>query len=118
MARGLTNVPPSDDPEGWEAYRETMRDLQEDIRWLRTNPLYGHIQRNTQDLVFVQNRLVTEAVSTDLKADKSLLFWMCRIFVESGDLERAVRDGDAESKFIYDFADLNCERLRLPGPGH
>ena len=99
---------PSKNSEDWEAYRKTLVDLQEDIRWLRTNPLYSRIQKNTQDLVFVQNRLAAEIVRKDQSAGPSTLYFMCRVFVESGEWKTP---RDNVTKAILDFANANCSSV-------
>ena len=41
------------DLQVWETYRGILADIREDIRWLRTNPLYGKIQKSTLNFVFM-----------------------------------------------------------------
>ena len=98
---------PSNDPRVWKAYRKTLEDIQQDIRWLRTNPFYGDVQEDTQDLVFVQNRLVREVAKEDPGANEITLNFMCRIFVESG---RLPEPKDEVTRAIHDFAQENCRR--------
>ncbi len=117
-AHDLQTGKPSAKQEDWEAYRRILDDLQKDIRWLRTNPLYGRIQRDTQDLVFVQNRLVTEAVGEALAAGDSALYFMCKVFVESGEWGKTkTTDKDAVTNAVHDFANLNCQHVLNPVTG-
>ena len=101
----------SDNQAHWNAYRRTLEDLREDIRWLLTNPLYEFIQADTQDLVLLQNRLVMEVESTDFAADRRTLSFMCSVFVQTGELERAVNDEDVVGTAIRDFARESCRLL-------
>jgi len=57
---------PNDNGSDWQvtkdeqtrvAYREIVGDIREDIRWLRTNPLYGALIERNASLVFLQNLL-------------------------------------------------------------
>ena len=48
--------------KAWKAYRAILSDIQEDIRWLRTNPVYGDTEERTMDFAFVQNLLIAESV--------------------------------------------------------
>ncbi len=81
----------SDDGSGWQvtkdeqvkvAYREIAGDIREDIRWLRTNPLYGELIEKNANLAFLQNLLAAEQVS-DGAGNKNTLHFMCQAYGES-----------------------------------
>ena len=99
--------PPSPDPRRWQGYRSTLNDVLEDIRSLRTNPLYIRVQGNTRDLVFVQNRIASEVSMTGVAANSATLHFMCNVFVHSGELKEVIGE-DEVSRAIYDFAVTNC----------
>ena len=97
----------SDDPEVWEGYREIISDIREDIRWLRTNPLYGEMQQNTSALIFAQNLLAAESVRKSKAADKRSLHFMCDLYVTQSGLWRTpIEDPVAED--IQTFAKRLC----------
>lgn len=51
------------DPQAQSAYRAVLSDIAADIRWLRTNPLYGRLQAQDEEAAFAlaQNALAREA---------------------------------------------------------
>lgn len=82
---------PDDNGSDWQvttdeqtraAYREIVGDIREDIRWLRTNPLYGELIERNASLVFLQNFLVAEQVG-DGAGNKNTLHFMCQSYGES-----------------------------------
>ena len=99
--------PPLPDPSKWQGYRSALIDVLEDIRSLRTNPLYIRVQGNTRDLVFVQNRIANEVSRTEVGANSATLHFMCNVFVHSGELTKVIGE-DETSGAIYDFAVTNC----------
>ena len=106
---------PTPNEQHWDAYRATLGDLQEDIRSLRTNPLYDRIQGDTQDLAILQNRLVRETHSKRNAADATTEALMCKLFAPPADsigFRRAESDDGGTSE-IYEFA---RERSPLPQP--
>jgi len=83
---------PNDNGSDWQvtkdeqtrvAYREIVGDIREDIRWLRTNPLYGELIERNASLVFLQNLLAAEQVGDGAGANKNTLHFMCQSYGES-----------------------------------
>lgn len=80
-----------DDP-AWGFYRGILDDIQEDLRWIRTNPVYGRIQRESPLIPFAQNAIAREITANQSgnRPDATLAI-MCGLFVSS-DLLRSGED--------------------------
>lgn len=105
---------PSKTRNRWDAYRKTLGNIEEDIRWLRTNPLSDRITSEVEDLAFLQNQLVREITEDDdCSANRDTLSTMCVLFIESGELKKAISESGISST-IHDFAVLNCQKMPSP----
>ena len=65
------------------AYRTVLSDIAEDIRWLRTNPLYGKLQATDKEavLALAQNALARETGGAPLSGvDSVTLTLFCSIY--------------------------------------
>lgn len=64
-----------------EIYRATLADIQEDMRLLRTNPIYGEIQEQAIDLLVVQNFLVAASISGIPREHDPAIDVMCNLYL-------------------------------------
>ena len=110
---GESTLRPSQTRERWDAYREVLGSIEEDIRWLRTNPFYDRIISTAEDPAFLQNVLVREVTETDCSANLDTLCMMCEVFVESGEFANAVSASGEHTSAISAFARSNCSS-RIP----
>ena len=108
-----TTASASKEPRKWTAYRKALDSIEDDIRWLRTNPFYKRIPSEIA-VATLQNRLIREATEDDCMANNDTLHLICRIFVESGELEKTMREGGLTE--TYKFAVINCKKLRQTYP--
>ena len=75
---------PVDDRETWDAYGAILDDILSDIRWLRTNPMYGRIPEEFSTFPFVQNLLAKEKFTSQGGViNDGLLSLMCDLYVSS-----------------------------------
>lgn len=99
-----------DDPHVWKVYRMIMTDIVEDIRWLRTNPIYAEIVEETTNLPFLQNHLVAEAEGSEAGASPMVLRLMCEMFLES-DRWQVSDDADGTVADVQAFARRLCGQV-------
>lgn len=86
-----------------------MIDIREDIRWLRTNPVYNKIQQDTQNLSFAQNLLIFDTVKESPGADESSVEFMCNLYVDSGKIPRPPKSDEPELVHdVQEFAHRLC----------
>ena len=99
---------PSSAPSDWRTYRTILKDIHEDIRALRTNPLYRRIRRD--DVVFLQNRIVRELEAPLNAVDLTTLGFMCGAFIHSGELSKSIGEGQL-TEDVYGFAITTCAKV-------
>ena len=111
--------------EAWAVYVRTLADIQADIRLLRTNPIYGEIQKTAANLVVAQNFLVAaplnrvipcpeksaegSSVSEPRKEKDDLLNTMCELYIESDYTEEWRKPNPALSQGIVQHAIESCD---------
>ena len=104
---------PSKDPKILNGYQATLADIQEDISWLRRNPIYGRLQNSIREFPLVQNHLAKEIVSQEAVATPATVMLMCRIYSK---ILQGVAIIDTE-KDISKFAGRICAHFRSIQPG-
>ena len=86
---------PSEDPKILLGYQAILADIQEDIAWLRRNPIYGRLQKNSNlpnskwNFSLVQNYLAKEIVSQEAEATRETSKLMCEIYIHSNTLQNS-----------------------------
>ena len=114
--------------EAWAVYVSTLADIQADIRLLRTNPIYGEIQKTAANLVVAQNFLVAAPLnrvipcpekstegspaSEPRKEKDELLNTMCRLYIESDYTEEWRKPNPQLSQAIVQHAIESCDQRK------
>lgn len=106
-------------------YVAVLEDIQRDIRWLRTNPVYRDMGKYAV-FPFAQNAITREVADKaqfnpnteeDHGIDIRLLYHMCNLYTESYwsnmDSEENVDGATATMKDVITFAERLCERTGL-----
>lgn len=101
------------------AYRIVLADIEEDLQWLRTNPIYAHAQEPARgSLAYLQNSLVQEIALQRDDPSPTTLRHMCDIYNSSerwknttiaNDSNYSLIDYDLVNNSLVEYTSWLCE---------